>query len=174
MNPSPWRSPWTWYGLALFPIGMGWFMYALEADGLEKSRLREPVRTTGAFVKAECVVTGRRRDSYSLRTTYAFSVPGYVMPQWNPAVPPGPPDFTTIGDVEFPSLSACEQALPAAQAAKAPHPLWFEKSNPLTVRTTLEEPDSRRFLLIMLGALPLALTGLFMARRSPNIDIVEE
>ncbi len=164
MSASPWRSPWTWYGLALFPIGIGWFMYALEADGWEKMRLSEPVRTTGAFVKAQCVAVGRTR-SYYLRTTYAFTVPGHVMPQWNPAVPPGPPDFTTIGDVEFPSPSACEAALPAAQAARAPHALWFEKNNPYSARTTLEEPDSRRLLLVMLGALPLALAGLFVGRR---------
>lgn len=165
MSDSPRRSPWTWYGFALFPIGIGWFMYALEADGLQKMRLSEPVRTVGQFVKAECVGIGRKKTSYYLSTTYAFSVPGYEMPQWNPAFPPGPPDFTAIGLVEFDSPGACEAVLPAAQAARAPHPIWFEKNNPHASRTTLEERDSRRFLLVMLGAVPLALIGLFVGRR---------
>ncbi|RZJ23784.1 MAG: hypothetical protein EOO54_10575 [Haliea sp.] len=116
-------------------------------------------------MKAECVVTRGRNRSYYLRTTYAFTVPGYVMPQWNPAVPPGPPDFTTIGDVEFDSPSACETALPAALAARAPLPIWFERNNPHAARTTLQEPDSTRFLLISLGALPLALVGWMLGRR---------
>ncbi|RZJ25587.1 MAG: hypothetical protein EOO54_05780 [Haliea sp.] len=157
-------TPGTWYTGALIVAGVGGFMYALEADGVKGMRLSEPVRTMGEFVKAECVVTRGRNRSYYLRTTYAFTVPGYVMPQWNPAVPPGPPNFTNIGDVEFDSPSACEEALPAALAARAPHPIWFEKSNPHAARTTLEEPDSRRFLLVSLAALPLALIGWLVGR----------
>lgn len=165
MTASPWRSPWTWYGLALFPIGIGYFMYALQEDGNKRSRLSDPVRTVGEFVKAECVVTGRRKDSYSLHTTYAYTATGYVPPQTNPYLPPARPNFTASGFVEFPSPGACEAALPAAQAAKASHPIWYEKRHPYTAITTLEEPDSRRFLLLMLGALPLALAGLFVGRR---------
>jgi len=171
MNPSdrspesPLLTPGPWYTAALFVAGIGGFMYALEADGVKSMRLNEPVATIGEYVKAECVALRGRNPSIQLRTTYAFTAPDFVMPQWNPAYPPDPPNFTTIGDVEFPSLSACEAALPAALAAKASHPIWYEKNNPYTARTSLDEPDSRRLLLIVLAAVPLAITGLVFARR---------
>ena len=51
------------------------------------------------------------------------------------------------------------------RAAKAPHPVWFERGQPHLSKTTLEEPDSRRFLWVGLGAIPLALVGGILSLR---------
>lgn len=157
----------TWFTAALIAVGAGYFMYAMEADGVKSARLRNPVPTMGEYVKAECVhaSNGKGNDTYDLRTTYAFVAIGFVSYQQGSAAPVQPMKFTTDGWVQYSRMDECEAALPAVLVAKAPRPIWFEKDQPHSARTTLDEPDSRRFLLVSIAGVPLALIGWFLGRR---------
>jgi hypothetical protein len=162
---QPWQSPWGWYGSALLPIGIGLFMYAMEASDLERFRLLDPVPAVGEFVSAECKYF-RRHNQHYMAISYAFVARGYA-PYVEPGAAAQPtPTFTVQHEyAEYASPDDCEAALPAVRAAKQSHPVWFERSNPHAAKTSLEEPDSTRFLWVGLGAIPLALVGWLLGRR---------
>ncbi|WP_313915488.1 hypothetical protein [Tahibacter sp.] len=165
--PSAWSSPLRWYLAALVPIWTGYFMYKTEASEQERLRLHDPVPAVGEFVSAECVRPRKRSyQEYWLTTTYAFVAAGYVSyeEQASPGSRPAP-TFTAVDWVWYPSLAECEAARSAVRSAKAPHPVWFEKGQPHSSKTTLEEPDSTRFLWLGLGAVPLVLIGGILALR---------
>lgn len=145
--------PWNWYFAAALSIGIGWFMYAMEASDVEKFRLADPVPATGFFAQAECKVLGRKVRRNTLQFTYRF------------VTAESPQNYTALREIEYPTMAACEADLPAVQAARTPHPVWFERNNPHSSRTTLAEPDSRRFLLVCLAAVPFALIGWAAGRR---------
>ena len=167
---ASWSSPLRWYGLAVFPIGLAAFMYGLEADGIESSRLREPVPAMGEFVSAKCVTYRKGNAIAGLVVTYAFAAPGQDRSDRSagPASPAA--RYTTDRAIDYRSRADCEAALPAMLAEKAPHSLWYEKSQPHTAMTTLEEPDSTRFLWVGLGALPLAGVGWWLRRRAAGFN----
>jgi hypothetical protein len=166
-SQSEWSSPLRWYIAALLPIWTGYFMYKTEASEHERLRLYDPVPAVGEFVSAECVRPRKRNwHEYWLTTTYSFVAVGYV--SYEASETPGPrpaPTFTAVDWALHSSEAECQAALSAVQLAKAPHPVWFEKGNPHSSKTTLEEPDSTRFLWIGLGAIPLASVGLVLSRR---------
>lgn len=164
--PSARSSPWGWYLAALIPIWIGFFMYKTEASDQQRLRLYDPVPAVGEFVSAKCTHRRRSFQEYWLTTTYAFVATGYV--SYEEQETPGPrpaPTFTAADSALYSSEAECETALSAVQSAKAPHPVWFEKNNPHSSRTTLQEPDSTRFLWIGLGAIPLVLTGSILSLR---------
>jgi len=168
MSASPWRSPWTWYGLALLPMGIGYFMYALQEDGNKRLRLSDPVPAMGSFVKAECLTSLRGNMRVWMNITYAFVAPDYKEYVSGSNTPQPRPDFKTGASQKYSSLDDCEAALPAVRAARTPHQVWYERNTPSTARTSLEEVDSKPFLFVCLGAIPLALVGLFLGwRRHP-------
>lgn len=164
---SVWSSPWRWYLAALLPIWTGYFMYKTEASEQQRLRLHSPVQAVGEFVSAECVRPRKRSfQEHWLTTTYAFVAAGYV--SYEEQASPGPrpaPTFTAVDWALYSSLAECESALSAVRSAKAPHPVWFEKGQPHSSKTTLEEPDSTRFLWVALGAVPLVLTGGILSLR---------
>jgi hypothetical protein len=147
-------------------VGVGFFMYALEASDAERFRLRDPVQTVGAYAGAVCITLRKGSDPHRLRITYAFTVPGFVRYRGDSGAPQPDERYTTTVDVIHPSRQACEAALPAANAARPPHPIWFERTEPHTARPSLQDPDSTRFLWLGLGALPLAGVGWTLARRA--------
>jgi hypothetical protein len=163
-------SPIHWYLAALLPIWIGYFMYKTEASEQQRLRLLDPVAAVGEFVKAECIRPRKRSfQDYWLATTYAFVATGYV--SYEEHATPGSrpaPTFTAVDWVLFPSQAECEAALAGVRSAKAPHPVWFERNQPHSSKTTLEEPDSTRFLWLALVAIPLLLVGaiLHWRRRS--------
>ena len=165
--PSAWSLPYRWYLAALFPVAIAVFMYALEADGLEHSRLRNPVPVMGEFVSAECITYRKGFNPNYLYVTYEFIATGFVKHGYEQGVETSKhsPKFTTKGWVNYPSRAECDAALPAVKAAKAPHQIWFEKDQPYAAKTTLEEPDSARFLWICLGAIPLICVGWWLSSR---------
>ena len=77
-SPSAWSSPYRWYLAALFPVAIAVFMYALEADGVESSRLRNPVPATGEFVSAECITHRKGSNPNYMYVTYEFIATGFV------------------------------------------------------------------------------------------------
>ena len=166
-SPSAWSSPYRWFLAALLPVAIAVFMYALEADGVESSRLRNPVPVTGEFVSAECVTHRKGFNPHYLYVTYEFVATGFVKYGYEQGVETSQlsPKFTTKGWVKYSSRAECDAALPAIQAAKAPHAIWFEKDQPYAAKTTLDEPDSARFLWICLGAIPLIAVGWWMSMR---------
>lgn len=151
-------SPWRWYFAALFPLGIGYFMYALEASEWERLRLYDPVPAAGEFAQAECITYRRGRTRNYLVISYSFSASVYANDPVNPLARTQAP-FTAKQDIAYASREDCEAALPAIQRARAPHRVWYERSQPHLSKTTLEEPDSRRFLWICLGAIPFAAVG---------------
>jgi MYXO-CTERM domain-containing protein len=151
-------SPYRWYLAALFPIGIGWFMYGLEASEWKRLRLYDPVPATGAFARAECITYRRGRDRNQMVISYTFSASVYANDP-NNLMAQTQSSFTAKQGIVYPSREACEVALPAVQSARAPHAVWYERSQPHMSKTTLEEPDSTRFLWICLGAIPLAAIG---------------
>jgi hypothetical protein len=164
---SAWSSPLRWYLAALLPIWTGFFMYKTESSEQERLRLYDPVPAVGEFVSAECVRPRKRSwQEYWLTTTYAFVAAGYVSyeEQANPDPRPAP-TFEAVDWVLYSSQAECEAALSVVQAAKAPRPVWFEKGNPHSAKTTLVVPDSTRFLWVGLGAVPLVLIGGFLSLR---------
>ena len=165
--PSAWSSPYRWYLAALLPVAIAVFMYALEADGVESSRLRNPVPVKGEFVGAECVTHRKGFNPHYLYVTYEFVATGFVEYGYEQGVESSQisPKFTTKGWVNYPSRADCDAALPAVKAAKAPHQIWFEKDQPYAAKTTLDEPDSARFLWIGLGAIPLIAVGWWISFR---------
>ena len=165
--PSAWSSPYRWYLAALLPVAIAIFMYALEADGVESSRLRNPVPVTGEFVSAECVTHRKGFNPNYLYVTYEFIATGFVKHGYEQgaAISEASPKFTTKGWVNYASRAECDAALPAVKAAKAPHQIWFEKDQPYAAKTTLDEPNSARFLWIGLGAIPLILIGRWLSLR---------
>lgn len=159
------RSPYRWYLAALFPIGIGWFMYALEASEWQRLRLYAPMPAVGEFETAECITHRRGRERERMLITYTFAANGYVRYETPGSAQPEPA-FRARDSIAYPSRDACEAALPAVRQAKAPHPVWFELSQPHLSKTTLEEPDSTRFLWLWLAALPLlAVGGILHGRR---------
>lgn len=164
---SAWSSPVRWYLAALLPIWTGFFMYKTEASEQERLRLHDPVPAVGEFVSAECFRPRKRRwEEYWLTTTYAFVATGYVSyeEQENPGPRPAQ-TFKVVDWVLYSSQAECEAALSVVLAAKSPRPVWFEKGNPYSAKTTLEESDSTRFLWIGLGAIPLVLVGGILSLR---------
>jgi hypothetical protein len=160
-------SPLGWYLAALLPVWIGFFMYKTEASEQERLRLHAPVPAVGEFVSAECFRPRKRSwQEYWLTTSYAFVAAGYVSyeEQANPGTRPVQ-TFKAVDWVLYSSQAECEAALLVVQAAKAPRPIWFEKGNPHSAKTTLEEPDSTRFLWVGLGAIPLVLTGGILSLR---------
>lgn len=151
---------------ALLPPGVGLFMYAMEASDAERFRLRDPVQTVGDYTRAACVTMRKGSDPHRMRITYAFKVPGFVRHSGDGGAPQPDERYTTTVDVIHPSRQACEAALPATDAARPPHPIWFERTEPHTARPTLQEPDSTRFLWLGLGALPMLGVGWTLARRA--------
>jgi hypothetical protein len=151
-------SPYSWYYAALLPIGLGYFMYAMEATEWRRLRLVDPVPAMGEFAQAECITHTRGRRENYLIVSYAFRASVYandpvdVMAR-KEAV------FTARQETLFPSRADCDAALPAVQRARASHPVWYERSQPHMSKATLAEPDSRRFLWVCLGAIPLVLVG---------------
>ncbi|RZJ25586.1 MAG: hypothetical protein EOO54_05775, partial [Haliea sp.] len=121
-----WLTPWRWYTAALFPIGLGWFMYGLEASDAQRWRLHDPVPAVGEFASAECAFF-RKRSQYYMSITYTFVATGYV-PYVEPGAAPQPaPKFTVPGGGdEYPSKAHCEAALTAVRATRQPQPVWFE------------------------------------------------
>ena len=164
---SAWSSPYRWYLAALLPVAIAVFMYALEADGVESSRLRNPVPGMGEFVSAECITHRKGSNRNYMYVTYEFIATGFVKYGYERGVETSQisPKFTTKGWVNYPSRADCDAALPARQAAKAPHAIWFEKDQPYAAKTTLDEPYSARFLWICLGAIPLIAVGWWMSMR---------
>ena len=165
--PSAWSSPYRWYLASLFPVAIAVFMYALEADGVESSRLRNPVPVTGEFVSAECITHRKGSNRNYMYVTYEFIATGFVKQGYERGVETSQisPKFTTKGGVNYPSRAGCDAALPGVRVAKAPHAIWFEKDQPFAAKTTLDEPDSARFLWICLGAIPLIAVGWWMSVR---------
>ena len=171
--PSAWSSPYRWYPAALLPVAIAVFMYALEADGVESSRLRNPLPVMGEFVSAECITHRKGSNRNHMYVTYEFIATGFVKHAYEQGVETSQhsPKFTTKGWVKYSSRAECDAALPAIQAAKAPHAIWFEKDQPYAAKTTLDEPDSARFLWICLGAIPLIAVGRWLSsrqRRAPT------
>ena len=174
-SPSAWSSPYRWFLAALLPVAIAVFMYALEADGVESSRLRNPVPVMGEFVSAECITHRKGLNPNHMYVTYEFIATGFVKHAYEQGVETSQlsPKFTTKGWVNYPSRADCDAALPAIQAAKAPHAIWFEKDQPYAAKTTLDEPNSARFLWIGLGAIPLIVIGrwLSLRRRSAQAQL---
>jgi len=155
-------SPFGWYFAALFPIGIGAFMYAVEASEWKRLRLSDPVAATGEFTNAECIThrRGRMSERERMTITYAFAAAGYKTPEEEADGMPRPASiFTATDSIAYSSRDACEAALPAVQRARAPHPVWFERNQPHSTKMTLQEPDSTRFLWLSLGAVPLLAVG---------------
>ena len=165
--PSAWSSPYRWYPAALLPVAIAVFMYALEADGVESSRLRNPLPVMGEFVSAECITHRKGSNRNHMYVTYEFIATGFVKHAYEQGVETSQhsPKFTTKGWVKYSSRAECDAALPAIQAAKAPHAIWFEKDQPYAAKTTLDEPDSARFLWLCLGAIPLIAVGWWLSIR---------
>ena len=165
--PSAWSSPYRWYLAALLPVAIAVFMYALEADGVESSRLRNPLPVMGEFVSAECITHRKGSNRNHMYVTYEFIATGFVKHAYEHGVETSQhsPKFTTKGWVKYSSRAECDAALPAIQAAKAPHAIWFEKDQPYAAKTTLDEPDSARFLWLCLGAIPLIAVGWWLSIR---------
>lgn len=133
-------------------------MYALEASEWERLRLYAPMPAMGEFATAECITHRRGRERERMLITYSFVANGYVSYETPGGAQPEPV-FTAKDSIAYPSREACEVALPAVRRARAPHPVWFEMSQPHSSKMTLEEPDSTRFLWIGLAAIPLLLVG---------------
>lgn len=154
-------SPYRWYLAALFPIGLGWFMYALEASEWERLSLHDPLPATGQFASAECVTYRRGRDRHQMVISYTFTASVYANdPTDQLALTES--SFTAKQGIVHPSRAACEAALPAVQAVRAPHAVWYERSQPHLSTTSLERPDSKRFLWVWLGAIPFVAVGLLL------------
>jgi len=165
-------SPFAWYFAALFPVGVGAFMYAVEASEWKRLRLSDPVPATGEFASAECIThrRGRQSERERMAVTYAFVAAGYKTPEEEATGIPRPAStFTATDSIAYSSRAACEAALPAVQRARAPHPVWFERGQPHSTKMTLEEPDSTRFLWLCLGALPLLAVGAMVHWRRRRI-----
>jgi hypothetical protein len=152
-----------WCIAALTPLLIGYLMYVVEASDNEKSRLTNPVAAMGEVVAAECK-TYRKAGAYSspvyMRVMVSFLAPAS---SWQDgAVQPGQAvqshqSFTATREVSYRSWVECEADLPVVQAAKAPHPVWYERGNPHAARTSLDERDSRGLLWVGLAGVPLAL-----------------
>lgn len=155
------------YGAALVMPVLAVFLCAMEASDVARRRLRDPVPAMGEFVQAECV-THTRRGRVTLEAmhlTYAFVAAGYVKPAEGDRPAQLSPTFTTLGSVAYSTRADCEAALPAAQAAKAPQQIWFERDYPYEAMTSLDEPNSFRLLLIGLLGIPFFVIGRLLRRR---------
>lgn len=168
--PSPALSPYHWYVAALFPIAIGLFMYGMEASDVQRFRLADPVAAMGEFVTAKCITYRKGRRTNVMVVTYAFVATAPVQYDGNLQATQALSNYTTDYGIEHRSREDCDAALPEVLAAKAPHPVWYERTQPHTARLTLEEPDSTRFLWVGLGALPLAGVGWWMRRRASVVD----
>ncbi len=153
-----------WCIAALFPLGIGFLMYFVESSDAEKYRLINPVAAVGEFSGAACQ-TYRRAGAFIsphyMRVTYRFNAFGAQA--YDAAGVPTPRStqpietFTMTNDVSYRSWAECAAALPAAQALRAPQPLFYEAGNPHSARSSLDGPDSTVYLWFGLLGIPLAI-----------------
>ncbi len=163
-------KPSQWYGAALVMPVIGIFMAVMEANRVADARLRNPVPAMGAFVSAKCdTYTRRGRVQWErMDVTYEFTAAAYVRPAEADRPAQTSPKLSTRGAVYYLTRAECEAALPAVYAAKAPQQLWFERDAPHETKTTLDEPNSWRSLLIGLFGIPFFIIGWLLRRRQRN------
>lgn len=163
-------SPYPWYAAAFVPIGIGFFMYSIEATDAQADRLRDPVAVVGEFVTAQCATRSKGMYPHSMVLIYSFTVPGFMKLEQGDTTPRLAENFSASKGVTYPSRLDCDAALPAVLAAKAPQRIWYERTQPDISRPTLEEPDSTRFLWLGLGAIPLFGAGWWLRRRRKRVE----
>ena len=102
---------------------------------------------TGKFVNAECITHRKGLNPNHMYVTYEFIATGFVKLGYEQGAETSQisPKFTTKGGVRYPSRADCDAALPAVQAAKAPHPLWFEKISRLRPKPRSTNPTAHAF-----------------------------
>ena len=147
------------YCTAWVPLAIGYLMYFVESSDREKSRFTDPIATVGQFVEAQCL-TSRKRRSYqsphSMQVTLRFDA---LNLHDAPAVQAEATtqSYQAFTGRSFRSRAECEAALPAVRAAKAAHPVWYERRNPHAARTVLDLGSSTHYLWLGLAGIPLLL-----------------